>query len=277
VVDFENVQVFRSDPKMGGGGLSVVEFGKQKVSAQITNRKLKDTAVVFVERGSGTLTTEESGDMNVQGPSLFWLFPNQLHSYGPDPDTMWLERWALFGGPMIEEFRSTGLISPTHPLVQLDNVTEIAHTFSVLHSEMLRRDALGWAAAAASIHRLVVQSATQSRKANGIESAKQTSVIGQLIEKLAFEDLDISALSQKLEMSPATLRRKCIAAHGLAPKPYQLQLRIDRAKELLTMTTTSIEEVAAAVGYEDSFYFSRLFFSRERRSPSEFRKLHARR
>jgi AraC family transcriptional regulator, arabinose operon regulatory protein len=276
-VDFENVQVFRSDPKTGGGGLSVLEFGKQKVSAQITSRKLKDTAVVFVEKGSGTLTTREGGHLEVQGPSLFWLFPNQLHSYGPDSNTTWLERWALFRGSMVEEFKSTGLISPASPLVPLENSTEIAHTFSVLHSEMLRRDALGWTAAAASIHRLVVQSASQSRQTNVAAGEKHASTIGSRIEELAFAELDMSALSRELQMSPATLRRKCIAARGLAPKPYQLQLRIDRAKELLTMTTKSIEDVAAAVGYDDSFYFSRLFFSRERRSPSEFRKLHARR
>jgi AraC family transcriptional regulator, arabinose operon regulatory protein len=276
-VDFENVQVFRSDPQAGGGSLSVVEFGKQKVSAQIINRKLKDTAVVLVENGIGTLTTQQGGYLKVQGPSLFWLFPNQLHTYGPDPKSTWLERWALFRGSMVEEFKSKALISPVAPLVQLENFTEIAHTFSVLHSEMLRRDALGWAAASASIHRLVVQSASQARQAGVGAEENRASTIGKRIEELAVAGLDMSTLSQELEMSPATLRRKCIAAHGLAPKPYQLQLRIDRAKELLTMTTKSIEDVARTVGYDDSFYFSRLFFSRERRSPSEFRKLHARR
>jgi AraC-like DNA-binding protein len=177
---------------------------------------------------------------------------------------------------MTEEFRAKGLIRPDQPLVPLDNLAEIAHTFGTLHSEMLRRDALGWAAAAASLHRLIVQAASQAKAAHVGDDERQSSRIGTRIEDHAFEDLDLGKLARDLRMSPATLRRKCIAAHGLAPKQYQLQLRIDRAKELLTMTKAPIEDIAAAVGYEDSFYFSRLFFNRERRSPSEFRRLHAR-
>ena len=77
-------------------------------------------------------------------------------------------------------------------------------------------------------------------------------------------------------MSPATLRRKCRAALGMAPKAFQLQIRVDQAKELLTITDLSIEEIAAHVGYDDSFYFSRIFNRRENCAPSEFRKLYSR-
>ena len=77
-------------------------------------------------------------------------------------------------------------------------------------------------------------------------------------------------------MSPATLRRKFLAATGLSPKAYQLRLRIDRAKELLTTTDLSVEAISLDVGVEDSFYFTRLFRYREDCSPTEFRRRHRR-
>lgn len=275
-MNFENVQVFRSDPHTNVGGLSVIEFGKQHVSGLITKRRLPDYAAVFVEKGRGALTTEEGGFQEIIGPALFWLFPNCLHSYGPDKSTTWLERWALFRGSMIDDFRQKGFLNPAQPLIMPVNFSEVAHTFSTLHSEMLKRDAIGWASAAATIHRLVVQMSPKSNydKSTGVE--RQRSRLADIVEERAFENIDFEKLAHDLQMSPATLRRKCVALLGMAPKHYQLQLRIDRAKELLVSTSKSIEEIASSVGYEDSFYFSRLFFKREQRSPTEFRKLHIR-
>ena len=273
---FKNVQVFRSDPRSSGGGLAVIEFGRQLVSGQITERRLPDYAAVFVERGRGTLTTEQGGTQEVAGPALFWLFPEHLHSYGPQKATSWLERWALFRGSLVDDFRLKGFLNPAQPLVAPVNISEVAHTFSTLHSEMLKRDAVGWASAAATIHRLVVQMASQSTMGKSSGLKRQRSRMVNLIEESAFANMDLQKLARDLNMSPATLRRRCGALLGMAPKHYQLQLRIDRAKEMLAGTAVSIEDIAARVGYDDSFYFSRLFFKREHRSPSEFRKLHTR-
>lgn len=275
-MNFENVQVFRSDPRSNTGGLSVIEFGKQRVSGLITERRMPDYAAVFVEKGRGTLTTEQSGTQEVVGPALFWLFPNQLHSYGPDKNTTWIERWALFRGSLVDEFRHKGVLNPSQPLVMPVNFSEIARTFSSLHSEMLKRDAIGWASAAATIHRLVVQMAMQLTISKSTDVERQRSRLANLIEEGALGNMNIEELADELDMSPATLRRKCVAILGMAPKHYQLQLRIDRAKELLASTHKSIEDIAISVGYEDSFYFSRLFFKREHRSPTDFRKLHVR-
>jgi AraC family transcriptional regulator, arabinose operon regulatory protein len=275
-MNFENVQVFRSDPRTNVGGLSVIEFGKQHVSGLISERRLPDYAAVFVEKGRGTLTTEQGGIQEVIGPALFWLFPNSLHSYGPDKSTMWLERWALFRGSMIDDFQRKGFLNPAQPLIMPVNFSEVAHTFSTLHSEMLKRDAIGWASAAATIHRLVVQMASKSTDDKSTNFERQRKRLAEIVEERAFEKIDFEKLALDLQMSPATLRRKCVALLGMAPKHYQLQLRIDRAKEVLVSTSKSIEEIARSVGYEDSFYFSRLFFKREHLSPTEFRKLHVR-
>ena len=273
---FENVQVFRSDQRTNNGGLSVIEFGKQIVSGHITQRKLHDFAMVFVEKGHGTLTTEQGGTQEIMGPAVFILFPGHLHSYGPEKTTTWVERWALFRGSLIDDFRLKGFINPAQPLVAPINFSEVAHAFSTLHSEMLERDALGWASAAATVHRLLLQMAKQSIADKAVDGKGQFRRIASLIEERAFGNMDFEKFAEELQISPATLRRKCAVLLGMSPKHYQLQLRIDRAKEMLATTGKSIADIARAVGYEDSFYFSRLFFNREHRSPTEFRKLYTR-
>jgi AraC-like DNA-binding protein len=46
---------------------------------------------------------------------------------------------------------------------------------------------------------------------------------------------------------------------------------MDHAKQLLATTDEKIETVAAMIGLDDPFYFSRVFHEREGCSPREFR------
>ena len=53
---------------------------------------------------------------------------------------------------------------------------------------------------------------------------------------------------------------------------FLINERIKHAKELLRFDMLNINEVARSVGYEDSYYFSKIFKKREGVSPKEFRK-----
>jgi len=62
---------------------------------------------------------------------------------------------------------------------------------------------------------------------------------------------------------------------GSAPIDYFIRLRMDHARHLLDTTALSVKGVAGALGYDDPFYFSRLFKAVTRTSPSEYRLLSA--
>ena len=55
------------------------------------------------------------------------------------------------------------------------------------------------------------------------------------------------------------------------PTQYILSLRISNAQTLLESTNYNITEIAEIVGYDNPFYFSRLFKKQSGVSPSEFR------
>lgn len=59
---------------------------------------------------------------------------------------------------------------------------------------------------------------------------------------------------------------------GSTPLQYILNLRIFNAQSLLESTDYSITEVASAVGYDNSLYFSRLFHKQVGMSPKEYRR-----
>lgn len=58
---------------------------------------------------------------------------------------------------------------------------------------------------------------------------------------------------------------------GCAPIDFFIRLRMRRARQLLETTSLNIKEIAAALGYEDPFYFSRVFKSVNGMAPSNYR------
>ena len=62
---------------------------------------------------------------------------------------------------------------------------------------------------------------------------------------------------------------------GCAPIDFFTRLRMRRACRLLETTCLNVKQVAAVLGYDDQFYFSRVFKSVYQISPSEYRTLPA--
>lgn len=256
--------------------LGVLEYGAHRISTQIEDRRLEMFAVVMVERGQGRLRTASSGSHVVVAPAIFWLWPGMAHSYGPDDGSDWDEQWALFEGRIADDVLQSALIEPRQPLLQLHDLSEMQRLFALLQVEMGDDTRLARASAGARIQRIALSAAHQSQ----IERRERTEhPIAPAIEALrqrAFETVDLTQFADEFGMSPATLRRKFIAAIGAPPKVFQLRIRLDRAKQMLAITDTGIEAIAHQTGFEDAFYFSRIFTQREGMSPSSFRNANRR-
>ena len=58
---------------------------------------------------------------------------------------------------------------------------------------------------------------------------------------------------------------------GIAPAQYQLQLRHNKARELLTTTDRTVSEIAAELGFENVSQFSAFFRQREKITATQYR------
>lgn len=59
---------------------------------------------------------------------------------------------------------------------------------------------------------------------------------------------------------------------GDSPYHFQLKIRIERAVEMLTITTMTVSECAEAVGFNDTSYFCRIFKKITSKNPSSYRE-----
>lgn len=85
--------------------------------------------------------------------------------------------------------------------------------------------------------------------------------------------ISVSSLAKIANMSESGLYASFRRKYSASPLDYLNHLRLSVASEMLSATSASVETVAAAVGIQDQFYFSKLFKRTFGFSPSEYRKI----
>ena len=106
------------------------------------------------------------------------------------------------------------------------------------------------------------------------QAGKKVLKLGRLIsymDKHLNEELRFETLADVANMSPTSLRRTFSEAFGCSPMAYLQQLRVKKSMILLADPQKSISDVAFAVGFNDSGYFSRVFKQETGEVPKEFR------
>ncbi len=86
------------------------------------------------------------------------------------------------------------------------------------------------------------------------------------------EKISIDEYADSLGITPCWFRR-CFKNHtGMTPQQFINDIRLSYARELLTTSDHKISDVAARSGYENYYYFSRIFSKYTGCSPVQYRK-----
>lgn len=94
------------------------------------------------------------------------------------------------------------------------------------------------------------------------------------IDEHVSEPIRLSELACLCDLSETHFRRLFGEVFELSPTEYQINLRLLKAKDLLSVKTYSIAEVAELCGFSDANYFSRLFKTRVGISPLRYKQTH---
>jgi AraC-like DNA-binding protein/mannose-6-phosphate isomerase-like protein (cupin superfamily) len=100
----------------------------------------------------------------------------------------------------------------------------------------------------------------------------QLRTVLEYVEQHYSENIRLNYLASLANMSDQHFCRIFKSITGKRPVDYINYLRINKAVTLLSTSTYNISEVALAVGFDDSNYFSRLFKKYQKTSPSAIRK-----
>lgn len=116
------------------------------------------------------------------------------------------------------------------------------------------------------------------KKIRSTKASTQREIAKRLQQSLEFlyehltDPFSLDQLAQSAAMSKFHYLRSFRQAFGTTPHRFAEQLKLNRAKKLLLLSQSPIQEIAYHLGYQSSDHFSRSFRSSFHQSPRQFRK-----
>lgn len=108
-------------------------------------------------------------------------------------------------------------------------------------------------------------------------SAAQLSIAKELIANHLDGDLSVERIARECSLTRSHFSRAFKQATGVAPHTWLLQMRVDRARELLrTLPPLSMVQIAQACGFADQPHLTRVFTRLMGETPSAWRARHRR-
>ena len=238
-----------------------------------TNRPLgrKDYQLLYVMRGKSHFEIDGQWHTVEEGHIVIY-FPDEPQHYYYElcdsPDIYWLH----FTGSRAEEILSRlSLLEPRIFPVQIKDIYKSLFD-RIIQEFQLKRINYGDIADTCFYELLLTMSRSVSETDGKLsEQNEQVQQAVQLFHNRFQENFSLADYARQCGMSVCWFTRIFHRQMGVSPRQYLTDVRINKAKELLTSSSYNIGEISAVVGYENPLYFSRLFKKHTGFSPSEYR------
>lgn len=232
-------------------------------------RVLNVYQLVYITCGQGTFKSENNICESISEGTLFLLFPNVWHWYAPDKETGWEEYWIEFDGAYPQALQRKGFFSPYYPLYHIGLndyiVKQYKSVIDLVHSQPPGFQQLLGAAIVQILAKLVSLS-KQKKQSDRSEEIVQRAKY--MLEEHIDSFINIEEIAKQLGVCYSYLRKLFREQTGLSPYQYFLQIKINKAKILLQEGYYSVKEIAFKLGFENQYYFSRLFHRKTGVPPS---------
>lgn len=109
------------------------------------------------------------------------------------------------------------------------------------------------------------------------ESTNKTYVVEQMVNYINDhyrEKMSLDQIAKNMYLSPFYISKIFKSETGETPINYVIKVRLEKAKELFEKRDKlSVQEVAAYVGYDDAYHFSKLFKKHYGSAPSHYKNI----
>lgn len=238
-------------------------------------RVLPEYQLLYIIDGEGVFHSRTLPEAKLKEGDFFLLFPGEWHSYHPTGPRGWKKYWIGFKGRNMDDRVRAGFLSPTKPIYHVGYSAEIVSLYKKAYEAALEEAAYSQQMMAGIVNHLIGTMYSLERNIE-LKSRNQTHVDMINRARLRIREslespLTIQQVAEEQGVSYSNFRKLFKEHTGLSPAIYQQDLRLQRAKELLTTTDMSIKEIAYQLNFESPDYFSAKFKLKTGRKPSELR------
>ena len=265
-VGFEHIQP--GDPYPTKGHADGYYFDCNK------GRTLNEYQLLYNPEGEGIFQSTNQKPVRLKPGDMFLLFPGEWHTYHPDPKVGWKSYWIGFRGKNMDDRVRAGFLAPTKPIYHVGYSFTLEALYKRAYEAAVEEAAYSQQLMAGIVNHLIGMMYSLERNRELSKNQQQVDMISRArmrIRESLESDITIQQIAKELGVSYSNLRKLFKEHTGLSPATYQQELRLLRAKELLSTTELSIKEIAYRLNFESPDYFSSKFKSKMGFKPSDLR------
>ncbi|MDA3924820.1 MAG: AraC family transcriptional regulator [Kiritimatiellae bacterium] len=199
------------------------------------------------------------------------------HAYAADKRSPWTIYWVHLIGDHVQEYAKALNATIKQPVLHLKHGGQLIHHFdefySVLNYGYTPPALLALSTSLAHfLGELNLQRSRTGQHDFAIEDTLHETI--EFMHLNIYNTLSLKQLAQYARMSVSHYTNNFRKLTGMTPISFFIDLKMRKASELLHEPNRKIKDIAAIIGFEDPYYFSRCFKKAMGCSPASYRKLH---
>lgn len=246
-----------------------IDWKKNKRNLRPSGRS--DWQLIFITEGRGFFA-EEGKNIEVPENTVVLYPPHVRQEYRFFAEDASSFRWVHYSGTLADEI-SRRLCRDSGRLCTIDisNPNLLTHIFTRMNEHTALGEQLSEVYLAGCLCELLGACETELKYAMHPADADMEAVCTYLKLNYA-KSAPLDELARVAGLSKYHFIRRFSAFTGKTPIEYLTEIRIERAKELLSGDELSVRECAELLGYSDQFYFCRVFKKHVGISPAQYRR-----
>jgi AraC-like DNA-binding protein len=233
-------------------------------------RTLAEYQIIYITKGRGVFEASKQTHVIVPG-SIMVVFPGVPHFYKPEYEVGWTEYWVGFKGPHADALCQQGFLSPKKPLYEVGLQNSLLAIYEQIFELVQSQQPLYQIRASSLVLTLIAEILSHERKAVQYTHSEQLVEKAKFVmEENIYSDINLNGVGDMLGVSTSHLNAVFKSYTAMTPYQYFISIKIRKAKELLEREDFAIKEVAFRLGFDDPYYFSRLFKKKTGITPSRW-------
>lgn len=237
-------------------------------------RVLNEYQVIYITSGKGIFESDSCRQQEIKAGTIILLFPGERHRYRPLTETGWDEYWVGMKGPVLDNLLKENFFTREKPCLYIGFQEGMLQLFHLI-IEKTKQENPGYQPliAGAALHLMGNIHYLVKQQVNGNKEKEQLMNKARLLFRANIsQHYSPEQAAEELQVGYSWFRKEFKKYTGLSPFQYYIQLKIEKARELLNDPAVSVKEIAYDLRFDSSFYFSRIFKEKTGFTPTEYRK-----
>jgi AraC-like DNA-binding protein len=233
-----------------------------------------DFILIYCLEGKGYYSTA-IGNYKLTANQFFILPPHQFHNYQADLNDPWSIYWVHFSSNKLKELGTEydleKFVTPTNILFN-QKILDTWNEMYVSLAQGYTKESMDYANLC--LYHFISYFIFPSNTQKLLQQMQKEDPLDRSISFMKaniHKQLSVEEIARQFHYSPSHYTALFKKKMGLSPIEYFIRMKIHYACQLLSQRELIIKEIADKIGYDDPYYFSRIFKKVTGKSPEQYK------